>query len=1223
MKNAKILVIGDENSAKISIKSKLEDLGYTVLAIESNGIKAVKNSGELKPDLILMDINQSGNYIETSKIRKYFNNPIIYLADYSDSQLLEKTELNPPVYIIRKQFSDIELKITIETALYNDLKLKEGTKNLNAFLNAVNEPAFLIDLKGNILFTNEYTEKTLGKVVDSNIYELLPHPTAAYRKKYVENAIKAKKVTYFEDENYGKNYEYRIYPILDEKDEVSKLSVIVLDVTERKLVENTLKESEEKYRSIFENSTDAIFLTRPDGTILDVNPAAEEMYGYTKDELRKLGRSSIVDKDDPRLHTAINERSITGKFKSEFNSIKKDGTKFLTDVTGKLFTDSNGNDKGIIIARDITERKKIENELKENQRTFETLVSNLPGVVYRCMNDPNWTMEFVSDGCLELTGYQPEDIIMNKNISYEDLIHIDERQLVWSTIQKALKENKPFKLIYRIITADLKEKYVWEQGRGIYSGEGELIALEGFITDITKRKKAEKELQKSELYYRTIFENTGTATLIAGEDTVISLANTECEKLSGYSKEEIEGKKSWIDFVVEEDMQQLLNYHNIRENDPILAPKNYELKLQNKQGAIRDVYVTIELIPYTRNRVISLLDITDKKRSRKALKENEKKYRQLVENAHEGIWSVDCEGNTLFVNPRMADMLGYTVDEMINIHLLSFMDEKNAKIVKSRVKNYRDIAEGLYEFKFTKKDGKNIHVNIDITQIYDDHGNYIESLALISDITERRKAEEKLRLASTYNRSLIEASLDPLVTIGSDGKITDVNNSTELITGYAREQLIGTDFSDYFTEPEKARKGYQQVFQEGLVRDYPLKIKNKEGFTTPVLYNASVYKDKLGNVIGVFAAARDITQLKKAEENIKASLEEKEILLREIHHRVKNNLQIISSLLSLQTGYTKDDETRNVLEESQNRVKSMAIVHEKLYNSESLVKIDFKDYIKDLTDSLFLTYKISPYMIKLNKNIDNIFLNVNTAIPCGLIINELVTNSLKHAFPKASCRGPENGKFADPATTSRGFENENLEKCSFFGLQNSKFCGSRNEAIENSVFDASKLKISTVSFNPKIEAGKTESLQIKDLQHGKIENFSGYEALLRKHQKSTISESFAHPKSSILKDFEEFSIPVASGHGPANHRFASPQTAGPNSNEIQIELHQLKNNLVLVVSDNGVGLPENIDFTNTESLGLRLVNNLVKQVDGTIELDKTEGTKFKITFKELKYKKRI
>ena len=117
-----------------------------------------------------------------------------------------------------------------------------------------------------------------------------------------------------------------------------------------------------------------------------------------------------------------------------------------------------------------------------------------------------------------------------------------------------------------------------------------------------------------------------------------------------------------------------------------------------------------------------------------------------------------------------------------------------------------------------------------------------------------------------------------------------------------------------------------------------------------------------------------------------------------------------------------------------------------------------------------------------------------------------------------------------------------------------------------------------------------------------------------------IRRIFTCPK---IKDFEGFSIPVASGHGPANHRFTGPHTAGHDSSKIQIELHQLKNSLVLIVSDNGVGLPENIDFKNTESLGLRLVNNLVKQLDGTIELDRSEGTKFKIIFKELIYKERI
>jgi len=162
----------------------------------------------------------------------------------------------------------------------------------------------------------------------------------------------------------------------------------------------------------------------------------------------------------------------------------------------------------------------------------------------------------------------------------------------------------------------------------------------------------------------------------------------------------------------------------------------------------------------------------------------------------------------------------------------------------------------VYDFPFTDIDGSPLILEMDI------------------DVTQQKQVEKELKLASSYNRSLIDASLDPLVTIGPDGKINDVNTATEQVTGYSRDELIGTDFSNYFTNPQKAESGYQRVFREGEVRDYPLEIKHKNGHITPVLYHASIYKDESGEVIGVFAAARDITEIQQAENLLKETITE-------------------------------------------------------------------------------------------------------------------------------------------------------------------------------------------------------------------------------------------------------------------------------------------------------------------------------------------------------------
>lgn len=273
-------------------------------------------------------------------------------------------------------------------------------------------------------------------------------------------------------------------------------------------------------------------------------------------------------------------------------------------------------------------------------------------------------------------------------------------------------------------------------------------------------------------------------------------------------------------------------------------------------------------------------------------------------------------------------------------------------------------------------------------------------------ITERRLAEERLKLALAYNRSLIEASLDPLVTIGPDGRITDVNSASEAVTGYPRDKLIGTDFSDYFTDPDRARAGYQQVFRDGVVHDYALEVKHSEGKVTPVLYNASVYRNEKGEIAGVFAAARDITERRKKEEELgkayhelEHSLGEKEVLLGEVHHRVKNNMQTLISILKLQAAAAGDKKVSDLLSESQDRIRAMSLVHEKLFRTKDFAHIPYDSYIRDLTTTLMGAYSIAVSGVALEMDIEDIALDIDTAMYLGLIINELVTNSLKHAFP--------------------------------------------------------------------------------------------------------------------------------------------------------------------------------------------------------------------------------
>jgi rsbT co-antagonist protein RsbR len=259
-------------------------------------------------------------------------------------------------------------------------------------------------------------------------------------------------------------------------------------------------------------------------------------------------------------------------------------------------------------------------------------------------------------------------------------------------------------------------------------------------------------------------------------------------------------------------------------------------------------------------------------KTRAAALAGEDTFRLLVESIEDyAIILLDPAGHVASWNAGAERLKGYRAKEVIGRHFSCFYPAEALERDLPAQELKTAIREGRFEDEGWRvaKNGKRFWANVIITALRDKGGALRGFSKVTRDLTERKQAEEALRQVSAYTRSLIEASLDPLVVIGPDGQITDVNGATEAITGRPRSELIGTDFSDYFTEPDKARASYQQVFREGSVRDYPLELRRSDGQVASVLYNASVYRDAAGEVIGIFAAARDITARKRAEEQVR------------------------------------------------------------------------------------------------------------------------------------------------------------------------------------------------------------------------------------------------------------------------------------------------------------------------------------------------------------------
>jgi PAS domain S-box-containing protein len=507
-----------------------------------------------------------------------------------------------------------------------------------------------------------------------------------------------------------------------------------------------------------------------------------------------------------------------------------------------------------------------------------------------------------------------------------------------------------------------------------------------------EKKQTEKALRESEEKLRMTIDYSPIGVCTTDLQRNILTVNSAYCKMLGYSREELL-KMSFMDFTHPDDRQKNAELYNKIVKGEI-SFFDIEKRYIRKDG--RTIYVLLRsnLVRDDQGNplfeIAVVEDVTERKKAEEAVKESEKKFRSVVENSHEGIFIIDNVYKFIYVNDEFCKISEYSRKDLIGVDFRQFLEKKSKNMVEERYKK-RQLGEKVpnrYELEIVTKKGeiKTLEVS---ASILNNKSGTVSTVGQVLDITERNKNLKSLQEHDALNNALFEYNPIETIVVNNKGEIMRVNKAVE--TNRSRLPKSGDimykDFASKYSID--MFKELMDCIKTGKIKVFP-EIKYREDR----YYNATISPFPQGAII----TAQDISKQKLAQDEINRSLQEKEVLLNEIHHRVKNNMQIVTSLLKLQSQSIKDKRSLELFLNTQNRVRSMALIHEKLYKTEDFSKIDFGEYIRNLIAHLLISYHILPSQIKVDVNIKDIVFNINVAIPCGLIINELVTNSLKHAF---------------------------------------------------------------------------------------------------------------------------------------------------------------------------------------------------------------------------------
>jgi PAS domain S-box-containing protein len=791
---------------------------------------------------------------------------------------------------------------------------------------------------------------------------------------------------------------------------------VLADVSEVKKAEEALRVSEENYRHLLQYAPTAIYeIDYRNQRFKSVNDAVSVLTGYSREELLAMNPADLLDAESRARFQDRIRRGLAGEKieeNVEYRARVKDGRELWVVLNVKLISKDGKFDSALVVGHDITERKKAEESLKRSQE-----IAHLGSWELDLKeNKLTW-----SDEVYRIFGLKPQEF----GATYEaflSYVHPDDRAAVDAAYSGSLREGKDgYEIEHRIVRKDSGEvRVVHEKCTHARDDSGQIVKSLGMVHDITELKKAEEALVKSEQRWATTLASIGDAVIATDVLGNIMFMNKVAEELTGWTLAEVSQKPlaKVFNIINETTRKQAEDpVAKVLVSDMVVGLANHTI-LVRKDGSevpIDDSGAPIvDAFGKVTGAVLVFRDIT----ARRSMEKELVNLSKFPSENPDPVFRITQNGIIVYANPQAQKFSGLIKTQTGDLAPKKWQQHiTEAFHSNSRVCFEETFGDRVFLFN--------------VAPILS--GSYANLYG--SDITERKKAietiqeSEVLKVTSSYARTLIEASPDPLVTINAEGKITDVNKATEDVTGYAREQLIGSDFSDYFTKPEEARKGYQQVFNEGFVKDYPLAIRHKSGKITDVLYNATVYRNKQGQIQGIFAAARDITERKKAEElarECERNLKDAERLAAigttagMVGHDIRNPLQSIVSELYLAktelTGVTSEDVKNNLAE-------SIANIENEVDYINKIVQ-DLQDFAKPLKPVPSVTNIRSIVKDILTKNHlpDNVDVSCRTSEQANQFVSDpdLLKRIIANLISNGVQAMPKGGKLSVRANIKAG-----------------------------------------------------------------------------------------------------------------------------------------------------------------------------------------------------------